>query len=150
MKSRQNPQCIFEKSRIISFKIFRKNFNCSQCEFAQTILNFSPLTKEPPERARMIKQLRNVIKNREEEAILKACQQGANMMTSWCDMNIPRDRFYHHAHVWFLPLSTRRFRLGLHEIAQLLLQAITGIQVSSDKSRGELHGTFVAWVEWST
>jgi len=142
MENKRNSQCVFVRLGIISFKICRKNFNCSQCELAQTILDFGSLTNELSERAGMIEQLRQLIKNREEKARLQACQQGSNMIPARHGMDIPTDRFYHHAHIWVLPLSSRRFRLGLDEIAQLLLQTITGIQVSSDKSTGEIKWDF--------
>ncbi len=136
METQQIPQCVFVELGIISYKICRHNFDCSHCDLAQTILDFGPLTLESPERRRMIEQLRRFIKNREEKAKGQMHRQKKEMMRELLGMDIAMDRFYHRAHIWVLPLSNYRFRLGFDDIAQLLLQTITGIQISSDDSTG--------------
>ncbi|MBW2148432.1 MAG: hypothetical protein JRG73_18755 [Deltaproteobacteria bacterium] len=136
MENQQNSQCVFVELGIISFKICRKNFTCSQCDFAETVLAFGPLTLESPGRLRMIDQLNRCIQNREERARGRMQNQKSEMMRELLGVDIPVDRFFHRSHVWVLPLSNHQFRLGFDHIAQLLLQTITGVQVSSDKSTG--------------
>jgi len=134
------PQCVFVELGFISFKICRKNFECSHCDFAQTILDFGPLTFESPARVRMVEQLRRCIKTREEKAKRQIDQEESKIMHGLLELDVPKDRYYHRSHIWALPLSNRRFRLGVDELAQLLLQTIMGVQVSSDKSTG-----FTVW-----
>jgi glycine cleavage system H protein len=138
MENRQNTQCFFVELGIISFKVCRKNFDCSHCDFAQTVLDFGPLNLESPERVRMIEQLRRLIRNREKEANPALQLHAAGTMPRGGGMDIPKDRFYHPSHIWALDSSPRQLRLGLDWIAQLLLQTITGIQISCDKSTGRI------------
>jgi len=138
MENRQNLQCFFVELGIISFKICRRNFDCSHCDFAQTVLDFGPLSLESPERVRMIEQLRRLILNREEQAKPVLQSRGTVTLPAGPGVDVPVDRLYHPSHVWALEFSPRRLKLGLDCIAQLLLQTITGIQISCDKSTGRI------------
>lgn len=142
MEDRQNTQCFFVELGIITFKICRRNFDCSHCDFAQTVLDFGPLTQESPERVRMIEQLRRHIRTREEEVKRQSYQKRISPMPAWGGMWTPIDRFYHPSHIWVVDSSARRLRLGLDCIAQLLLQPITTIQIRSDNSTGKITWDF--------
>jgi len=142
MENRQKSQCFFVELGIISYKVCRRNFDCSHCDFAHTILDFGPLSLESPERIRMIEQLRRVIAKRMDDTKLQFYPQKTNKIGILSEMDIPTDRFYHPSHVWILNSSPGRFRLGLDCIAQLLLQPITGIQVACERSSGRITWDF--------
>jgi glycine cleavage system H protein len=140
LRNSQVSQCVFVSLGIISFKICRRNFDCSHCDLAQLILDFGPLSQECPERLRMIEHLRLLIQKKEEEIKRKSLQHTSNVIPEWIDENITAERFLHRSHIWVVPLSQRRVRVGLDEFAQLLLEPIMGIQVFCDKSTG-----MIAW-----
>ena len=142
MENRQNNQCFFVELGIISFKVCRRNFDCSHCDFAQTVLDFGPLSQESPERVRMIEQLRLLIIKRAEEVKRASFMQRSSAVPSLEGIVVPADRLYHRSHIWAQNFSGRHFRLGLDYIAQLLLQTITGIQISTDKNTGRIAWDF--------
>ncbi len=138
MARHQDRQCIFTRQGILWYKLCRKNFRCSECPLAHTILDFSNFTHESPELNRLIQGMFQFAQNRsdqEEKTALGELLGGKDVSMG---IHVPQDRYYHFSHIWLLPLSKRQAKLGFDDLSQRFLRTITHIEFSYEKERKAL------------